>query len=108
MADMIYPGEKKLLPTEFGFQKSCCSKLKSKQSYLILKILLKNFPPKRNWLKQVKIKFWQLGRDWDSTAGLEIYLLQRKLSKIIIGIDFPINFNKSSNCQELVNQLLGQ
>ena len=44
---MICHGEKKLLPTEFGSQKSCCSKLKSKQSYLILKILLKNFPSQK-------------------------------------------------------------
>ena len=42
MAGMIYHGEKKLPPIEFGSQKSCYSRPKSKQSYLILKILLKN------------------------------------------------------------------
>ena len=41
MEGMICHGEKKLLPTEFGSQKSCCSRPKSKRSYLILKILLK-------------------------------------------------------------------
>ena len=94
MEGMICHGEKKLLPTEFGSQKSCCSRPKSKRSYLILKILLKNSRPKKDWLEQAKIKFQLHGQAQGSIEGLGIYLLARKLLKNNYGNRFPKEFQQ--------------
>jgi A/G-specific adenine glycosylase len=47
MEGMICHGEKKLLPTEFGSQKSCCSRTQVKTVVPYFKILLKNSPSQK-------------------------------------------------------------